>query len=265
MFYGISSKRYALYEFKNNEIIIKDYKLHGLGHLLNPYKNNIEWQKQIWEDILKLHHGFLFQEEIIEKYSKLYAISKLSVSSPLILKRFKEFNKNKSLSKQIKPFNFILIGQGNFKDVKPISAYSKDSQSVVHKSFINYKTGKILIGMKYWKNLADIIFQYANHPESKFLNGDKQGKLERRSLEDGEVKFIGKETKNIEEQALELEYSNEYSSIQSRVDFILGLSSKEANQKGVSKQTLSKIKKRLRNNPKRFNWKTKSVKKLRGD
>ena len=90
----------------------------------------------------------------------------------------KYFRTNEFISK-VYGFNSNIC----FKDVKPISAYSKNSQSVVHKLFINYNSGKILIGMRYWKNLADIIFQYANHPESKFLNGDKHGKLERRNLE----------------------------------------------------------------------------------
>jgi hypothetical protein len=60
-----------------------------------------------------------------------------------------------------------LIGQGNFKDIKPISSFSKNSQEAVHKPFINYKSGKILQGIEYWKSLAEIIFEYINHPESK--------------------------------------------------------------------------------------------------
>ncbi|WP_244603621.1 hypothetical protein [Methanococcoides sp. AM1] len=56
-FYGISSKRYALYTYENEEIKFmegeRSFKLHGLGHLTNPFPKAVdEWQAEIWEDIL---------------------------------------------------------------------------------------------------------------------------------------------------------------------------------------------------------------------
>ena len=38
LFYAISSKRYVLYKMNKGNPKIVEYKLHGLGHLLNPYK-----------------------------------------------------------------------------------------------------------------------------------------------------------------------------------------------------------------------------------
>ena len=56
-FYGISTKRYALYTYENETITLVDHKLHGLSHLTNPYLNkDDDWQKEIWKDILKLHY-----------------------------------------------------------------------------------------------------------------------------------------------------------------------------------------------------------------
>ncbi len=46
MFYGISSKRYVIYKMVNGRPEIIDYKLHGLGHLLNPYEKGVDWQKK---------------------------------------------------------------------------------------------------------------------------------------------------------------------------------------------------------------------------
>jgi hypothetical protein len=262
LFYGISSKRYVLYKLQDKNIIVTDYKLHGLGHLLNPYNNGVEWQKQIWEDILKLHYGFVTQKDVLEKYSNFYALTKLSVSTPTVYKRFNFFNKDKPLREQIKPFNFFLVGQGNKNIIKPMASYSKNAQESVFKPFIDYKSGKIHKGLEYWKSLADIIFEYANHPESKFLNGSQNGKLERRHLKDGEITVIGKETKNIEEQSLEVERVIEYKSEEDKIKKILSMTLKEAKRKKVSKSTLWEMKERLKKDPKNFNWKTKAVKKL---
>jgi hypothetical protein len=41
-FYVICSKRYCLYRLDKNKRDIIDYKLHGLGHLINPWKNKIK-------------------------------------------------------------------------------------------------------------------------------------------------------------------------------------------------------------------------------
>ena len=262
LFYGISAKRYVLYKIIDNKIEIIEYKLHGLGHLLNPYKKGINWQKQIWQDILELHYGIIKERDIQEKYSYFYALSKLAVSTPNIAKRFKEYNKGKSLSEQIKPFNFILIGQGNFKDIKPITAFTREAQSAVYKPFIDYKTGNILTGIKYWKNLAEVIIKYAHHPESKFENGTKDGIMNRRHVSHGEIKVIGKETKNIEEQSLEIEKITEYKSEIEKKRKILSMSVKEAKLKRVSKSTLWEMKERLQKDPKGFNWNTKAVKNI---
>ena len=83
-FYGISSKRHVLYDLKGKEIIIepeikKDYKLHGLGHITNPFgKGKENWFADIWKDILKLHYGQVSEKDLIEKYSKFFVISRLT-------------------------------------------------------------------------------------------------------------------------------------------------------------------------------------------
>lgn len=257
LFYGISSKRYVLYKLVNNEIEIVDYKLHGLGHLLNPYGKGVDWQKKIWEDILNLHYNKITEQEIIEKYSKFHALSKLTISTPNLFRRFKLYNENKPKSKQIKPFNFILIGQGN-SDVKPIASFDNNSQSIVYKKFIDYKSGKILKGQKYWRPLSEIIFRYIDHPESKFDNGDKSGKLSRKRITEGEIRFIGKEVKNLEEQFLEIKRPIEYGDREKIKKKILEMSNKEAERKGVSRPTLWKIQQKIKEG-KKINFKTKSV------
>ncbi|WP_269852013.1 hypothetical protein [Methanosarcina horonobensis] len=67
------------------------YKLHGLGHLTNPFNNSIgECKAEIWQDILKLHYGIITGRDIEEKYSNFYSISQLTVITPHELNRFKK-------------------------------------------------------------------------------------------------------------------------------------------------------------------------------
>lgn len=139
-FYGIASKRYALYYHEDEEFRFledeRSYKLHGLGHLTNPFPNSIEdWQAEIWQDILKLHYGQITEIDIEEKYSNFYAISQLTVSIPDKLNRLKKLNKGKPWKEQIKPFNFFLVGfqaiKENGKYVKPLAPFTKNYQSMV--------------------------------------------------------------------------------------------------------------------------------------
>lgn len=73
-FYGISAKRYCLYNIENNEIKIEneDYSSHGLGHLLDPFTDDPDekddWHKIIWKDILDLHYGKISMEQLFGKY-----------------------------------------------------------------------------------------------------------------------------------------------------------------------------------------------------
>jgi len=260
-FYGISSKRYHLPDHHNRKTEIldkddRDYKLHGLGHLCNPLSTgNESWHKEIWEDIRKLDLGVITIQDIIEKYNKFYAVSRLTVTTPTVWNRFNAINEEKPLTQQTKPFNFFLIGIGNKQDVKPIAPYTKNTQTVVHKPFIDYETGKVMQGEEYWRPLHEIIINYINHPEAK-LEGDV-GLLKRRHLQPTQIIHIGKETRNIETQILQDTEIQSYINPQK----ILEIKPKQARKAGVSRQALWAIQKRIEAG-KRLNPKTKAVKKL---
>jgi len=209
-FYGISSKRYALYQFENGVITFlegeRSFKLHGLGHLTNPFpKSQTDWQSEIWRDILRVHYGFLSSLEIEERYSRFFAIAKMTISTSHVLDRFKTLNECKEWHEQIKPFNFCLVGfqvkRDGKKPVKPLSPYSKDPQTIVNEPFIDYETGINKQGLQYYKPLSKTILQYIDHPESKYV-GDI-GQLERRLIHVSEIVHIGKEANNIEDEPLE--------------------------------------------------------------
>ena len=99
---------------ENDNINIRKYSTHGLGHL-----RDIDGE-QIWKDILNKN---------FDSYSDKIAISELTITKPLIFKRVKTMNKNKPLNKQIKPFNFMLVGS-DVNGIIPSCPYTKDIKGI---------------------------------------------------------------------------------------------------------------------------------------
>lgn len=208
-FYGVSDKRYVLYNIVDGNIIIRKPSSHGLGHLLNPFPDAMDdvpdgqgWGALVWRDILNEHYGHISTEELSIKYSGLYAISKFMVSSPALANRLKTFNRGKDYNEQIKPFNFCLIGQKAYRDpktgkeVKPIAPFTKRPQEIVYRPFVDYNGGEVLSGEQYWKPMDDVFFEYKRHPEAKF-DGDV-GLLQRKHILVSSIAMIGKETNDLE-------------------------------------------------------------------
>lgn len=252
-FYGISSKRYALYTYENGKIKFlegeRSFKLHGLGHLTNPFPKVVgDWQAEIWEDILKLHYGIISELDIEDKYSNHYAISRLTVSTPNVLKRFDKLNKGKSWEEQIKPYNFYNVGfqtiEENGKAIKPLSPYCNDPQSIVYDPFIDYETGDIKQGSHYFKQLNRTIIEYANHAESKF--DGEIGVLERKYIHADSVIYIGKEANNIDEQALDVKKAQLFYDEEKIKQDILNLPQKIAEKWGVDRKTFQTTKKAIK-------------------
>jgi len=249
-FYGISSKRYVLYTMEGKKFNLIDYKIHGLGHLSNPFDSNVkDWQGMIWEDILKLHYGFIDESDLFEKYENFYAMSRLTVSMSHVYKRFKTVNNGKEWSEEIKPFNFYLISFQAFeedgKSVKPICPFSKDSQEAVYRPFIDYQSGTMKEGTHYFKRLGKTISQYLSHPEHKF-DGDV-GLLERKHIVADGVIHIGKEANSVDEQALDVKRSQVFVNEKELRELIMSISYSDWVKQGYSKGTLHNLKQDAKN------------------
>jgi len=160
------------------------------------------------------------------------------------MRRFKSFNKGRTYDKQIKPFNFFLIGIGNDKYIKPITPFSREPQEAVHKPFIDYKSGKILQGIKYWKRLGDVLVSYINHKESK-MDGSI-GILERKHLYVDGFIYIGKEASNLERTGLleGIRYEA-YISDEEISEKIKSMSIEEAKKLGIPKTTYYRLRKMI--------------------
>ncbi|ABE51539.1 DNA polymerase [Methanococcoides burtonii] len=267
-FYGISSKRYALYTYENGNIKFmegeRSFKLHGLGHLTNPFPKAVEdWQAEIWEDILKLHYGIISELDIEKKYSNMYAISRLTVSTANVLHRFDVINKGKEWIYQIKPFNFYHVGfqvaEEDGKAVKPLSPFSNDPQNIVYDPFIDYATGEIKEGSHYFKPLSRTIIQYVDHLEHKF--DGKIGVLERKHVHADSVIYIGKEANNIDEQELDVKKAQEFIDEKLVYDLILKLTPEKARDIGIKhRSALAYLKKKAKEG--KLNFKSKNVKRI---
>lgn len=258
-FYGISAKRYSLYSIENNEIVIDgdDYSSHGLGHLLDPFSNDdksIDWNEEIWYDILNLHYYNTTLEKLYFKYENKHALSKFVASNPRLLGRLSEFNKNEDYKDQFKPFNFCILGFSNHISsetgdlIKPLAPFVKPARHVVYGQFVDYN-GKSRLkfqGKEYWKPFWDVFLEYLNHSESK-LEGDV-GVLQRRHVVVSGIVHIGKESNNLSESEMIGVGSGGYEEYENLEDLdekfrkisdrILELKSRDVKKVGISKQTL---------------------------
>lgn len=262
--YGISAKRYALYkqDKATGKIEILKASSHGLGHLLNPFSrkdgddNNHDWHKEIWLDVLKLHYGQTTAASLNEKYSRSYALAKLAISTPQIMKRFDRLNKGKPYGRQIKPFNFCIVGIGNDVDgqtgkpVKPLAPYRKNAQQCPYDSFIDYESGKEMKGLQYWKPFVDVFWDYVKHLEAKF--DGNVGVLSRKHITVGSVVHIGKESNNLEQaEVLGVQdddyvvYGSSAEQLLSNKEGILLAEPKDVKKFGISQRTLYNVKRSL--------------------
>lgn len=210
-FYGISAKRYVIYDHDETtgSIDIRKYSLHGLGHLVGIDK------KQVWLDIIHLHYHPEEWEKTLGKYDGSVAVSRLRISSLHVYNRFNNYNKRRWAKNKVKPFNFMTIGIGNEKEsetddyiipVRPFTPRkSKEFKNIQHESFTDLVSGKEynnkkVVTSKYWKPLREVIESYIIHPEAK-LEGNT-GQLHRRHLHisDNAIRFIGKETNELAEK-----------------------------------------------------------------
>ncbi|MGP6220499.1 hypothetical protein [Caldiplasma sukawensis] len=250
MFYGISAKRYCLYGIENGEINILKYSTHGLGHL-----KDIDG-KHIWKSILT---------NDFNEYSDKIAVSRITITKPSILNRFKTLNKNKPIEIQIRPFNFMLIGSKK-NGIIPFLPYQKDLTGIQYKKFIDYKTDtrseKIpLPSSECWHTLNDVLTQYVRHDDHKF-NYDNEGIAHKKHILANRIRYIGKETNNLDETqitGIEEDDYLEYHDVMEFYNWILWLKPKDVRDKGISERGLKREKAEIRSG-KMLNPNTKIVK-----
>jgi len=162
-------------------------------------------------------------------------------------------NENKPFNKKIKPFNFMLIGQEK-NDVIPCLPYDENTSGIQYKRFVDYKTDiasdKLpLPSDAYWYTLDDILTKYVRHNDNKF-NYDNQGIAHRKHIIVNGIRYIGKESNNIDEASIlgiDDDSYIEYENIEDFKQWILSLKPKDVRDKGISERGLRNFKQKIKN------------------
>ncbi|WP_393972113.1 hypothetical protein OXIME_000720 [Oxyplasma meridianum] len=187
-----------------------------------------------------------------DNFSNKFAICHITITKPSILKRFKKMNLNKTINRQIKPFNFILVGN-EVNDVIPCLPYTKDINYIQYNEFTDYKSGKSSNELDkptiaYWKSLDNVLTEYVRHNDGKFdyINGIAQ----RKHITVDRIRYIGKESNNLDETEIFGIDDNsyiEYENSKKFMEWILSLRPRDVKEHGISRQTLYNIKKQIKN------------------
>jgi len=207
---------------------------HGLGRYLDPLspqqdrrddKGNRIWISEAWEWILLSHEK---PEVPPPDWAARPALSRITVSSPLLLRPFAAFNRNKAWQDQIKPFNFLLVAT-----IDPFG-YPPDVDATRFRLTAPYNDNPDEWPTLPWRNLYDpdgpnyrlttnfgepphahlavakscgqVLREYRAHPEHKFNGSNSepcaagtQGVLTRRSVHHAHLVYIGKEANRLDE------------------------------------------------------------------
>jgi len=259
LFFGISSKRYVLFEYDADKFEIHKFTSHGFAHLLDVD------EKQWWKDILAMHYSPENKQEILEKYDSKYAVSKMGITTPNVLKRFSN----------LRPFNKILVGAGCKTDDKgnaviPTLPYldGRQIECIQYMPFTNYSTGKkfpdSVDTVPYWKPLSQVIDDYASHKETK--SGGDVGLLPRLRMKIGrnQIKYVGKEIANLDAaNVLGITEDSEscivYDNLEEK---ILQIRPRDSHRFGISRSNLIAIQKRIRSKDSQVKLQKGTVKKI---
>jgi DNA-binding Xre family transcriptional regulator len=188
-----------------------------------PIRGVERWQYDLWFQIIRANlDGHPEQVDLTYHPAlQLPAMSRYSVTTPVLERWFKQHNANRPYEDRVKPFNFIsgfqashamgeemfIIGNGSkmprrtkLRPLRPIAPYSETSmEALVH--VFDRETGKP-IPARQLKTYAQALAQYHLRPEAKFENGDYLdcGPTRRRHIQAIQINYIGKEANRWEEQ-----------------------------------------------------------------
>jgi hypothetical protein len=164
--------------------------------------------------------------------------------------KFRKMNSNKPFEKQIKSFNFMLV-RSEKNSISPCLPFTRDIRGIQYKPFTDYRTNTVsdklpLPLWEYWHTVEDVLTQYVRHDDHKF-DYDNEGIAHRKHIIADRIRYIGKETNNLDEVEITgldgedyLEYTkgNEIVNSKEFLDWVLTLKPKDVRDKGISQQAL---------------------------
>ena len=203
-----SSKRYVLFNDGPDGPVIRKPSVHGLGMFRSPLRQPDtddgrsddgdhwpKWVEIVWQRIIAEAQGRDPGAE--PDWFGLPAVSQLPISSPHVLRPFREMNKGKPYAAQVKPFGFMLIGHVGplcplpagleAGKVTAVAPYTTDPTALLSLPWRNRLDGQRIgvttrpggePGKVRLKTYGDIVNEYRLHPEAK--SGDPRGGFGRR-------------------------------------------------------------------------------------
>jgi len=198
-----------------------------------------------------MHYHPERKQGILDKYENKYAVSKMSITTPNVLKRFPN----------LQPFNKILVGTGcktddNGNVIIPVLSYldSKQRNCIQYMPFTNYITGEkypdSVDTTPYWKPLSVTLDDYANHKETK--SGGDIGQLSRLRMKIGrnQIKYVGKEVANLDAANVlgVTEDSDSCTVYDNLEEKILDIRPRDSPKFGISRSNLISLQKKIRDN-----------------
>lgn len=234
-----SAKRYSLWNL-DEEKTLRSRKVseHGLGHLLDPMRRPDihdrrteseppSWMISAWRRIASQ----VRRERTATRpaWARLPALTKSTVSSPVLAHAFDTWNAGKPYSLQIKPFNFLLSAHvapfshpaeadpARFHLIAPFESdprkwlklpwFDKHSRGAVRFGITtNHATTHLTIRVK---SYVDVLDEYARHPEPKSAAPDGTAADEDTTGVLGRRHFVAQRLVHIGKEAIELEAREE--------------------------------------------------------
>jgi transcriptional regulator with XRE-family HTH domain len=167
----------------------------------------LPWQRDFW--LLLIEHALAGRLgppdlSVLEGFSAP-AITQYTVTTPDLLRSFRKYNAGKPYHRQVRPFGFMVMFQeADDADastmMRVIAPFNRNPTKAARKAF-DRDTGAT-ISPKQLKTYIDSLRTYYNHPESKFLNGERgdRGPTQRRHIIAKSIVHIGKEANKLDIQ-----------------------------------------------------------------
>lgn len=169
----------------------------------------LPWQQDFW--LLLVEHALAKRSgppdlPALEGFSAP-AVTQYTATTPDLLRSFRKYNAGKLYHRQVRPFGFMVMLQ-QADDAAPstvmrvIAPFNRNPAKAAGKAF-DRDSGAVVRSAQL-KTYATSLKSYHNHPEAKFLNGERgdRGPTQRRHVIVKSILHIGKEANKLEPQSV---------------------------------------------------------------
>jgi hypothetical protein len=223
--YAIAAKRYTFLRKKSGgRIEIIDPSEHGLGHLLDPLANEDnpkKWIERVWHYIVARALGLPVPNL---EFLSVPALSRLSITSPQVLRPIAATQTELPFDERIHPTNFLLSASiaeyghpagADENHFHLVSQYHSDPKKALAEKWTDIHTGHQYDVTTDFpappyvariRTFGSVLDRFVSHPEPKSAAADGSpsnrqtvGLLKRRHVSVGSIMYVGKETNRLED------------------------------------------------------------------